>query len=278
MIEQDKLAKINEKTIEFYVDKNINVYDTLRNISIIKRGLDWFATGRFGLDMLLDNDLSKVDVYSVYVPEFEEKSWISFLSEHRYQRIDENSNKMTSLSVIVTNDYNTLLKSFVDYRRKNMHSKFDIKLRSTRYLLRVLSDISEGDYLNEVLNKLDEIKLNHDKTNDANEERLYEKAINTLRNEILNKSNIKRIDNYSDSLGFREKMKNISSSDYQKKVEQFIKHNFCSINGINKKKPELISINKLRYDLKFYAPRYRNEAMEGFVNDFEEFFYKLFKD
>ncbi len=97
------------------------------------RGSDyqWFATGRFGLDLLLERPLSKVDVFSIYVPKDQLRNWSEYLKGNKGNITNDPTN--VNLRIIPIEDYSEFMTTRKDY-----------SLSRDRVLKRLLIHINEA--------------------------------------------------------------------------------------------------------------------------------------
>ena len=104
---------------EFYLKGDI--VDTLKSSKY-----HWFATGRFGLDLILNKPTENIDIFTVYVPEPEIQKFQSYL----YSKGAKDNHDYPNSRLIPTSDYNTLLESLSDYKIDLKKSKNPSNIQS----------------------------------------------------------------------------------------------------------------------------------------------------
>jgi hypothetical protein len=84
-------------------------------VSLLKTsGTHWFATGRFGLDLLLDKPINALDFYSIYVPKPESETMISHLEKYGGTR-NPKLPELPNVAVIATKEYDQLCQALDEY-------------------------------------------------------------------------------------------------------------------------------------------------------------------
>lgn len=109
---------------------------------LIESGLHWYATGRLGLDMFVGNDLSKVDIFSVYVPQEEEAEWKKYITSKNATSVERNP----TLNIILTTDYFMMIQATFEQTRglsKELHRHRKKEQESYKDLLELESKISQ---------------------------------------------------------------------------------------------------------------------------------------
>jgi len=154
------------KTIDINMENQLNYQLELPVEKLKESGLYWFATGRFGLDLILQRPLSEIDIFSVYVSEDQLEDWKLYLQSIGAKRLNEEDKSNANLRVIPTNDYEILLEALRDYKNNDAN------------LLELLSR-----YVNEArssIKKIDNEKRKHKRFNEFAKELEESKSPNYL--------------------------------------------------------------------------------------------------
>lgn len=126
------------KTRRYKLDKN--VFKTLTDSD-----LHWYATARAGIDIALNLEINKIDVFSIYIPEDEEDKWKTYLRSAGAKTVQD----LPNLIMIPSTDYQMMIDATLENAKNLDQGTLDYLIKtdsSFEILLKVEKTVLERGY------------------------------------------------------------------------------------------------------------------------------------